>query len=451
MFVRSTLPFALLLGLSAFPAACGRDSPRPDDHDDLDSSGGGGGEPPSAEGGQGGTGGVGNQPDSPVGPVPGKEAFDCTAPEGGLPALTLTALTTKLKTPMQVAAAPGDEKRLFVAEQAGVIRVVEDEQLVDEPFLDIRDVVSRETIEEGLLGFAFHPDYAKNGLFYVHYSAENIKGTNVGDTVIEEYAVSEESPALADADSARVVLIVSRPETEGADHNGGTIVFGRDKALYIAMGDSGGVGTNPNGQDLSTNLGGMLRVNPLQSGAQPYSVPEGNLQDFFEGASPELWAAGLRNPFRASVDGCSGMLLIGDVGLDTWEEVNLVIPGQKKLNFGWPVMEGPDCQTAACDAGEFDAPAYFYPTSAAGGSITGGSVYRGSAIPALRGRYVFADASSGRIWSLALDVATGELNDLIEHTVEITAPVITSIENGPNGEIYFTSRLDNALYRLDSL
>jgi glucose/arabinose dehydrogenase len=178
-----------------------------------------------------------------------------------------------------------------------------------------------------------------------------------------------------------------------------------------------------------------------------HTVPEGNY--FSDAALPEIWAYGLRNPFRANVDGCTGDVFIGDVGLDSFEEVNVLRPSDSGVNFGWPLLEGNRCWEDDC-AGPYASPAYQYATAASGGAIVGGSVYRGASIPALRGRYLFADASSGRVWSAVYDKDEGKLGDVVDHTLELTLPVITSIENDNLGELYFTSRVERSLYRLEA-
>ena len=263
------------------------------------------------------------------------------------------------------ATSPKDDPRLFVVEQSGAIRVFADGTVSAEPFLDISGLV-RVGGERGLLGLAFHPEYAANGRFYVNYTDRS------GDTQVVEYVVSND-PDVANPGSARILMSVDQPF---GNHNGGWIGFGPDGLLYIAMGD-GGSGGDPegNGQNPDSLLGKILRL------------------DADAGGAPEVFVSGVRNPWRNAFDGDN--FYIADVGQGAWEEINVVALDDVGANLGWNVMEGFDCfRSTDCDQSGLTRPVDTY-THAVGCSVTGGYVYRGSAIPAIEGLYFFADYCSG--------------------------------------------------------
>src|SRR5215217_1845812 len=241
--------------------------------------------------------------------------------------------------PVQVVDPDDGSRRLFVVEQPGRIRIIDDGQVVPEPFLDITDLVGC-CGERGLLSVAFHPDYAKTGDVFVNYTDHN------GDTVVARYQVSTTDPNRLDATSAETILTVDQP---AANHNGGLLLFGpKDGYLYIGLGDGGG-GNGQNGQLLSTLLGKLLRIDVNgSSNGLPYSIPPDNPFVDQPGALPEIWAFGVRNPWRFSFDQVTGDLWIGDVGSATYEEVNYqpgASPGGE--NYGWNLMEGPECRAEA--------------------------------------------------------------------------------------------------------
>ena len=289
-----------------------------------------------------------------------------------------------------------DSNRLFVVEQRGVISVFENNSGVADrsTFLDIQEQVDDRGNEEGLLGLAFHPDYESNGYFYVDYTT-----SSPPRTVVSRFSVSADDSNQADPGSEQVILEVSQPYD---NHNGGQIAFGPDGYLYIALGD-GGAGGDPqnNGQDRSTLLGTILRIDvDTQEGDLNYGIPDenpfsGNTQGYRE----EIYAYGLRNPWRFSFDSETGQLWTGDVGQNMYEEVDLIESGE---NYGWNIMEGFHCYNAAtCDTTGRVLPEWEYGHGDEGGlSITGGFVYRGSAVPDLVGKYIYADYVSGRIWAL---------------------------------------------------
>ena len=316
----------------------------------------------------------------------------------------LELVTDELSRPV-FATAPVGDPRLFVVEQEGTIRILENGELRDPPFLDIRELV-RAGGERGLLGLAFHPDYAGNGRFYVNYTDVD------GDTRIVAYTVSADDPNAADPASADELLFVEQP---AANHNGGWLAFGPDGLLYIGMGDGGGGGDpNRNGQNLNVLLGKILRID-------------------VDADAPEVFALGLRNPWRNAFDG--DKLYVADVGQNQWEEIHVVSLSDVGANLGWNVMEGMECFRAeACDRDAFNLPIH---TSShdVGCSITGGYVYRGQAIPAIQGRYFFADYCAGIMWSL-LHTGEGE-PDVVSYaeSLGVIGP-ISSFALDSEGEMY---------------
>jgi glucose/arabinose dehydrogenase len=300
-----------------------------------------------------------------------------------------------LDLPVDIQNAGDDSGRLFIIEKVGDIRILQDGQLLPTPFLNIRDQVDSRGSEQGLLGLAFHPDYANYGLFYVDYIDLN------GNTVVARFHVSADNPDQADPSSEVDILHIQQPY---ANHNGGQLAFGPDGYLYIGAGD-GGSERDPNrtGQNLQTLLGKLLRID-VDHG-DPYSIPADN--PYVQGGGmPEIWASGLRNPWRFSFDRLTGDLYIGDVGQDAWEEVDTVPTGTTGgLNFGWSYYEGDHTynDTAPADI-SFTFPVTEY-SHAYGCAITGGYIYRGSAFPAWDGIYIYGDYCSGRIWGL---IRTGE-------------------------------------------
>ena len=396
--------------------------------------------------------------------VPGTNGYNCTPPSGAAPTLKATAVVSSgLTEPIFLAHAPNDDTgRLFVIERAGTVRIIKAGALVSKAFLDIKSKVvtgAANGDERGLLGMAFHPNYATNGLFYVHYS-DKADANNTGDSIIEEYKVSAASADEADAASGRLVLKVEQPDNSSAafrNHKGGAINFGADGFLYIGLGDGGGSGDTDashgtgNGQNLSVLLGKMLRIDPVKGASAAYSVPAGNLKDKMAAAAPEIWDYGLRNPFRSSFDGCTGDLYIGDVGQDKWEEVDIEKAGEGNKNYGWNKIEGTHCYKPAsgCDETGVTKPFAEYDHNA-GKSITGGAVYRGSAIPALRGTYLYADYQSNTIWSIVYDRAKGMASAPVSLKQDINnVTSIVAIRNGADGELYFIS-LMGGVYKLEA-
>lgn len=307
--------------------------------------------------------------------------------------LRLEPVATGLNSPLYLTA-PAADPRLFIVEQPGRIRIVRNGQLLPIPFLDIRDRISSGG-ERGLLSVAFHPDYAANGFFYVDYTDRR------GDTRIERYSVTA-NPDIADPASGKLLLTIAQPF---ANHNGGLALFGPDRKLYIGMGDGGSAGDPMgNGQNLGTLLAKMLRIDV--DGGDPYAIPPDNPFVGRSGARPEIWALGLRNPWCFAFDRVTNLLYIADVGQNRQEEIDIVPSQSAGLNYGWNIMEGPECyRTSNCNQTGLVLPALSYDHSQ-GCSVIGGYVYRGSRIPAVVGHYFFADYCAGWIRSFKYDRGT---------------------------------------------
>lgn len=335
-------------------------------------------------------------------------------------------------------AQPDDgQNNIFVTEQQGQIHVFADdlETTQSEVFLDIRDRVSEASNEEGLLGFTFDTEYSTNGHFYVYYSASSPRRS-----VISRFSVSQNNPNIADPLSETIMMEIPQPYS---NHNGGQIAFGPDGYLYIGLGD-GGSGGDPigNGQNISTVLGTILRIDVGSvSENKSYSIPIDNPFVGISGVREEIWAYGLRNPWRFSFDSATGFLWAGDVGQNNWEEVDIV---RKGLNYGWNTMEGTHCfpSTNNCDTTNLELPVYEY-RHTEGCSISGGYVYRGNEIPWLIGTYIYGDFCSGKIWGLRYD---GE--SVIEHSLLLDSALsITSFGQGLDNKLYVLSR-DDGIYSI---
>lgn len=350
---------------------------------------------------------------------------------GGSNELQAQVVASGLASPVHLSSPPGDA-RLFVVEQAGRVRIIKNGQLLATPFLDLSTRVSSGG-ERGLLSIAFHPQFASNGHFYVNYTDGS------GDTRIERYRVSA-NPDIADAGSAKLILSVDQPFS---NHNGGHILFGQDGMLYVAMGD-GGSGGDPLGhaQNLNTLHGALLRID-VDNG-DPYGIPVDNPFVGNPNARAEIWAYGLRNPWRVAFDRQAGLLYIADVGQAQWEEVNAAAATASGRNYGWNVMEGPQCFNAgACNTAGLTPPVLAYDHSE-GCSIIGGYVYRGSAQPAIAGHYFYSDFCSGFLRSFVY--ANGAAIDERQWTVGDLGRVLSFGEDAA-GELYVLSQNGN-VYRL---
>jgi glucose/arabinose dehydrogenase len=284
---------------------------------------------------------------------------------------------------------------LYVVEREGVVRVVDDGRILDAPFLDLTGELLSNSIEQGLLGLAFHPDFAENHTFYAYWTDPE------GDSRLARFTTDGDDPTVADPASETLVLAVDQPAER---HNAGMVLFGPDGLLYLALGDGGSGGSN--GQDTSNLLGSILRldVDPdAGPGDDPYTIPAGNPFD------DEIWVYGLRNPWRFSIDGPSDTVYIGDVGQEAVEEIDVVGLDGAGTNFGWYEKEGTDCFRPDCVEGDFADPVLQYGHDE-GCSVTGGWVYRGAAIPEFVGHYFYADWCGGLVRSFRLN-AQGQVTD----------------------------------------
>ena len=321
----------------------------------------------------------------------------------------------------------GIPDRLYLVLQPGRIMAFDNVPDPSSPqtFLDIRDRVSDRGNEEGLLGLAFDPDYRSNGYFYVYYSAASPRRS-----VIARYHAPP-GTGRVDPSTEKIIMRIGQPFS---NHNGGQVTFGPDGYLYVGVGD-GGSGGDPrgHGQNLGTLLGTILRIDVSaldETGS--YAVPPDNPFVGVEGARPEIWAYGLRNPWRFSFDRETGDLWTGDVGQNKLEEIDIIKPGR---NYGWNIMEGTSCfHNAGCDGDELEPPVAEYGRNG-GCSVTGGYVYRGDRIPSLIGAYVYGDFCTGRIWALRHD--GGKVVD--QALIADTDLQISSFAEGPDGEVYILS------------
>jgi glucose/arabinose dehydrogenase len=365
-------------------------------------------------------------------PPASAEATPATQAQPGLaPGIRLEPLATGFESPLYATHAGDDSGRIFVVEKRGTIRIVRDGARVERPFLDITDRVGSDASERGLLSVAFHPEYRENGRLFVNYTDKN------GDTVIARFQTTAE-PDAADAASEQVLLKIEQP---AANHNGGLVKFGPDGFLYIGMGDGGRAG-DPwgNAQNPDALLGKMLRID-VDNG-DPYAIPADN--PFRSGGGrPEIWATGLRNPWRFSFDRADGRLFIADVGQNEFEEVNVQPASAAGLNYGWNVTEGQECyQQRGCDTATFAMPVAQYSHSE-GCSVTGGYVYRGAAFPALAGTYIFGDYCSGRIWTLREAGGSWQHDEALQAGFQVA-----SFGEDQAGELYVTGIDDGTLYRV---
>jgi glucose/arabinose dehydrogenase len=357
-------------------------------------------------------------------------------PVPGIPALTARLVASGFVDPLDLQSVSGDDERLYVVEQRGRIRVVRNGQVLGETFLDISDRI-RTGGERGLLGLAFHPQFGTNRRFFINYTNRS------GDTHIAELTAA--SADRADPATERVLLVVPQPF---ANHNGGGLAFGNDGRLYIALGDGGGGGDPLEaGQDLGTLLGKILRVD-VDAGA-PYAVPPDNPFLSTNGAEPEIWAYGLRNPFRIGFDRSTGDLYIGDVGQGAREEIDVGLASRGGgENYGWNITEGTLCfdPPDGCDRAGLTMPVLEY-SHGEGCSVTGGVVYAGCRMPDLVGIYFYGDFCSGFVRSFRL--VDGVATDHRDWTADLQGiGSISSFGTDPPGEVHAVD-YDGEVYRLE--
>ncbi len=384
-------------------------------------------------------------PEPTATPAPAPTAAPSPAPAptaaGAAAPISLEPLADGFTRPATIANAGDGSGRLFIVEQGGAIWIVRDGERLEQPFLDIGELVSARGNEQGLLGLAFHPRYAESGLLFVYYTDTD------GDDTLARYRVSENADA-ADQGSAVVLLSVEDP---AANHNGGQLAFGPDGYLYVALGDGGGGGDSfGNGQNLGTLLGSILRIDVDGEGdheGRPYGIPADNPFVGREDARPEIWAWGLRNPWRFSFDRETGDLYIADVGQNAVEEVNVQPAGSPGgENYGWNTMEGADCFRAQrCDQSGLTLPAatYRHGSDEGGCSITGGYVYRGQAMPQLAGAYLYSDYCTGNLW--ALRRAGGGWDNQLLGRLDMNP---SSFGEDEAGELYVADHRGGVVYRV---
>lgn len=350
-----------------------------------------------------------------------------------MPTLRLAPVVSGLRSPVDLQSPSGDP-RLFVVEQAGRILLLEGDSVRNVPFLDISDrVVSGG--ERGLLGLAFHPTYATNGFLYVNYTGAG------GETRVERYSVSPDQD-VAEPASAKLIIRIPQPFR---NHNGGQVMFGPDGMLYIGLGD-GGSGGDPrgNGQNVQTLLGSLLRIDV--DGGDPYAIPPDNPFAGDPGARSEIWAYGLRNPWRSAFDATDGLLYIADVGQNRLEEIDVIPADAGGRNLGWNVMEAGECfGRTSCDQTGLTPPVLEY-DHGEGCAVTGGLVYRGSAIPAIVGHYFYSDFCGG--WLRSFRFSGGAVSQAREWDVPPVGDV-SAFGHDRDGEIYVLS-LDGTIFRLEA-
>lgn len=346
--------------------------------------------------------------------------------------LGLEVVASGLSMPLYLTAPAGDA-RLFIVTQGGQIRVVQNGQLQPAPFLDIASKITSGG-ERGLLSVAFDPAYASNGFFFVYYTDRR------GDVVVERYKVSAD-PNRADAASAKQILLVSHQPY--SNHNGGHLLFGPDGMLYAGLGD-GGSGGDPqgNGQNKGALLGKLLRLDVARS--DPYAIPSDNPFVGQSGARGEVWAYGLRNPWRFWFDRADRTLYIADVGQNAIEEVDVVSAGTAGVNYGWNRMEGGQCYgSSSCDRTGLTQPVLTYTHAGGACSVTGGIVYRGQKIPELRGVYFYGDYCAG--WVKSFRYQNGQASDGRSWELGPVGSILSFGEDAA-GEMYLLSA-NGSVYR----
>lgn len=376
-----------------------------------------------------------------------------------LPALDPIRITDGLTLPVHITNAGDGSERLFIVERRGTIRIYSG-SLLSTPFLDIHDRVLSTGSEEGLLSLAFPPGYAQKGHFYVYYTNLN------GDNQVSRFRLGN---TINQADPASEEQILLLPHPTFGNHNGGQLAFGPDEYLYIGAGDGGGSGDPAgNAQNLNSLLGKILRIDvetelaPIPDGSfhtfmpilargepiiqpLPYRIPPSNPFVGISGARGEIWAYGLRNPWRFSFDRLTGELFIGDVGQGDWEEIDYQPQSSKGgENYGWDVMEGMHCFGATiCNQSGKTLPVFEYDHADNRCSVTGGFVYRGTAYPDYVGAYFLADFCTGDVWGLT---RSGDV--LFSEHLPAISQRVTSFGEDEAGEVYLTDYFGGAIYRL---
>jgi glucose/arabinose dehydrogenase len=359
-------------------------------------------------------------------------------------AFKFTKVAGGLQSPVYATGAGDGSGRLFIVEQVGLIRVLKGGRLLPTPFLDLRSLLVFGG-ERGLLSVAFLPNFKTSGAFVVDYTRSSTNLAAVGDTVIARYKANPPTADVADRASGQTLLTIKQPQ---ANHNGGLLKFGPDGFLYIGMGDGGssgdsGPGHAPqgNGQSLTTLLGKILRIEVYATGQ--YRIPASN-PNLGAGTRPEIWAYGVRNPWRFSFDRATGDLYIGDVGQNAWEEIDFQPAAAKGgANYGWPSWEGNHRYRQSPAKPDTTKPIAEYPHEAGVCAVTGGYVYRGTRIPALSGFYIFGDYCTGQLWTLV------KYRGVWRRSVLRATPYqISSFGEDDAGELYLID-LAGSAYRFD--
>jgi glucose/arabinose dehydrogenase len=355
--------------------------------------------------------------------------------------IKLRLITKGLTSPVGMASPKDGTNRLFIIEQGGKIRVIKNGMLLSTPFLNVSDKLDGLNIaysEKGLLGLTFHPDYKTNGRFFIYYSAPTKEKGMDHKSILAQYKVSAANPDVADI-KEEMIMEIPQPES---NHNGGCLAFGPDGYLYIGLGDGGGAGdkhgTIGNGQNLNTWLGKILRIDV--NGKKPYAVPPENPFVGRSNAKPEIYASGLRNPWRFSFDRATGKLFCADVGQDAWEEINLI---EKGKNYGWRIMEGNHCYNpnTNCNTAGLTRPIDEY-NHDVGISVCGGYVYRGKTYPSMQGVYFFADWSGKVFYLRQQGNGTWKRGEVIadDNRTNDIGSKINSMGEDETGEIYFITQ-----------
>ena len=371
--------------------------------------------------------------------------------------IQVQVITDLLDKPVYATSIMLDAEIIFVVEQDGVIRIINNSKLEETPFLDITDRVQSPFYpadERGLLGFALDPNFKQNGFFYVNYVDQR------NTSIVSRFSSKN---LIADSASENYIIQLEQPYS---NHNGGHLAFGPDDYLYISFGDGGSAGDpEGRGQDLHSLLGKILRI---KVDDKLYDIPLDNPFYNIENAKAEIWHYGLRNAWRFSFDMANGDMYIGDVGQWDWEEINYQSSNSKGgLNFGWNIFEGKHCYKdhELCQSKDTVFPIFTYPHDANyiktligwtqkdmnGCSVTGGYVYRGDAIPEMYGRYIFGDYCTGKVWSFINN--KGKIRDIKDHTLEILEPIkkesfyLSSFGQAYNGELFLID-YNGSLYKI---
>ncbi|MBI5665724.1 MAG: PQQ-dependent sugar dehydrogenase [Nitrospirae bacterium] len=359
------------------------------------------------------------------------------------PEIAIAVSASGFSQPIHITHAGDGSGRTFIVEKAGRIKIIKNGAVLQTPFLDISQTVVSAGSEQGLFSIAFPPGYAAKGYFYVAYTAPSAVPN--GATVVARYRITAD-PDIADPASGQIIISVDQPF---ANHNGGQVAFGPDGFLYVSLGD-GGSGGDPfnNGQNLSVLLGKLLRLdveaNPAAAG---YSTPASNPFVNTSGARGEIWAYGLRNPWRFSFDRLTGDLFIGDVGQATIEEIDFQTSASKGgENYGWNIMEGSACfQSASCNRTGLVLPVAEYDHAAGDCSVTGGMVYRGAEFNAMKGIYFFGDFCTGKIRAIKKNGTTFESSMLLDTNISIT-----TFGEDEAGELYVADFIAGDVYRISA-